>query len=139
MTLNPSGISDASPRTLFQPTPRQIYLLMTVGFLSVGYAIYLRYLAIEHAPVSLACQAGLETWLCRTFRLVVVLYNNSVFGWVALAAAALNLLRPSIVFCVIALAAAGFGLVLQNAGLAGLAVALLILSLARRAPAKEFP
>jgi len=124
---------------LFHPTPRQIYLLMTVGFLSVGYAIYLRYLAIEHAPVSLACQAGLDTWLCRTFRLVVVLYNSGVFGWAALAAAVLNLLRPSIVLCVIALAAAGFGLVLQNAGLAGLAVALLILSLARRAPAREFP
>ena len=33
--------------------------------------------------------------------------------------------------------AAGFGVVLYNVGLAGIAVALLILSLARRAPAPE--
>jgi len=43
------------------------------------------------------------------------------------------------VLCTIALAAAGFGVVLHNAGLAGLAVGLLILSLARRAPAPELP
>jgi hypothetical protein len=122
----------ASP--LFLPSPRQIPWLLIVGFLSVGEALYLRYLAIEYAPVSLACQAGLETWLCMTFRLVIVLFNHSVFGWVALVAALLNLLRPSILLLAIGLAASGFGLVLHNAGLAGLAVGLLILSLARPAP-----
>jgi hypothetical protein len=55
----------------------------------------------------------------------------------ALAAAILNLLRPSLVLTGIALAAAGFGIVLYNVALAGIAVALLILSLARRAPAPE--
>jgi len=55
----------------------------------------------------------------------------------ALAAAALNLFRPSIVLVTLALAAAAFGIVLHNADLAGLAVGLLILSLARRAPAAE--
>jgi hypothetical protein len=60
-----------------------------------------------------------------------------VFGWVALAAALLNLLRPSILLMSIAIAAAGFGLVLQNTDLAGLAAALLILSLARPAPATD--
>ena len=64
-----------------------------------------------------------------------MLYNNSVFGFLALGAAVLNLVRPSIVLVSVALAAAGFGLVLHNAGLAGLAVALLIVSLARPAPA----
>jgi hypothetical protein len=37
----------------------------------------------------------------------------------------------------VALAASGFGLVMHNAGLAGLAAALLILSLARPAPAPD--
>ena len=37
----------------------------------------------------------------------IVLYNHSVFGWVALAAALLNLMRPSIVLVSVALAAAG--------------------------------
>jgi hypothetical protein len=122
---------------LFLPTARQLNILLIVGFLSVGEALYLRYLAIEHAPVSLACQAGLNTWLCATFRLVIRLYNHGVFGWIALAAAVLNLMRPSIVLMAVALAAAGFGLVLHNADLSGLAAALLILSLARPAPAAE--
>jgi hypothetical protein len=54
-----------------------------------------------------------------------------------LAAAVLNLVRPSIVLVAIGIAAAGFGLVLHNAALSGLAAALLILSLARPAPAAE--
>src|ERR1700722_15814513 len=82
-------------------------------------------------------RAGLATWLCTTFRLVIVLFNHSAFGWIALSAALLNLVRPSLVLVSIALAAAGFGLVLHNADLSGLAVALLIVSLARPAPAPE--
>ena len=97
----------------------------------------MRYLAIEHAPVSLACQGGLNTWLCTTFRHAIVAYNHSLFGWVALIAAGLNLVRPSIVLMTIAIAAGGMGLVLHNAGLAGLAAGLLILSLARPVPAPE--
>jgi hypothetical protein len=123
---------------LFLPTARQTNWLLIVGFLAVGEALYLRYLAIEHAPVSLACQSGLHnTWLCMTFKTVIALYNKSVFGWVAVVAALLNLVRPSIVLMTVAIAAAGMGLVLHNAGLAGLAVGLLILSLARPAPAPE--
>jgi len=121
----------------FFPTARQTNWLLIVGFLAVGEALYLRYLAIEFAPVSLACQAGLQTWLCRSFHLVIALYNHGVFGWAALAAAALNLVRPSILLMSIALAAAGFGLVLHNTDLAALAAALLVLSLARPAPAAD--
>jgi hypothetical protein len=122
---------------LFLPTARQTNWLLLVGLLSLGEALYLRYLAIEYAQVSLACQGGLSSWLCTTFRLAIVLYNHSVFGWVALAAAVLNLVRPSIALILVALAATAFGLVLHNADLAGLAAALLILSLARPAPAPE--
>jgi hypothetical protein len=123
------------PAPLFRPSARQTNWLLIVGMLALGEALYLRYLAIEHASVSLACQGGLQTWLCASFRSVIALYNNSVFGFLALGAAVLNLVRPSIVLVSVALAAAGFGLVLHNAGLAGLAAALLILSLARPAPA----
>jgi hypothetical protein len=123
------------PAPLFRPNARQTNWLLIVGVLALGQALYLRYLAIEHASVSLACQGGLQTWLCASFRTAIALYNNSVFGFLALGAAALNLVRPSIILVAVALAAAGFGLVLHNAGLAGLAAALLILSLARPAPA----
>ena len=122
---------------LFLPTARQTNWLLLVGLLSLGEALYLRYLAIEYAQVSLACQGGLSSWLCTTFRLAIVLYNHSVFGWVALATALLNLVRPSIALILVALAATAFGLVLHNADLAGLAAELLILSLARPAPAPE--
>jgi hypothetical protein len=123
------------PAPLFRPSARQTNWLLIVGMLALGEALYLRYLAIEHASTSLACQGGLQTWLCTSFRTVIALYNNGVFGWLALAVAVLNLLHPSIVLVAVALAAAAFGLVLHNAGLAGLAAALLILSLARPAPA----
>jgi hypothetical protein len=132
-----AGIVVPIMQATFFPTARQTNWLLIVGFLAIGEALYLRYLVIEFAPVALGCQSGLQTWLCRTFRLVIVLYNHGVFGWVALGIALLNLLRPSLVLMTIAIAAAGFGLVLHNTDIAGLAVAVLILSLARPASATD--
>jgi hypothetical protein len=119
----------------FLPTARQTNWLLIVGFVSVGYALYLRYLAVEQSSVGLACEAGLDTWLCWTRRTTISLFTHSVFGWVAIAAAVLNFIRPSIVLLSIGLAAAGFGIVLYNVALSALAVALLLLSLARPASA----
>jgi len=121
-------------RPLFAPTARQINILLIIGFLCLGEAMYLRYTVMENATASLACQAGLATWLCDSFRLVNVFYPHQVFGGVALAAALLNLLRPSMIFAALALAAAAFGIVLHNADLSALAAGVLILSLARPAP-----
>lgn len=123
------------PRPLFRPTARQLNWLLVIGFLALGQALYLRYLAIENGTVSLACQGGLDTWLCRTFRLTIVLFNHRAFGGVALVVALLNLVRPSLVLVAVALAASAFGVVLHNADLSALAVGILILSLARPAPA----
>jgi len=122
------------PRPLFLPTARQTNWLLIIGFLALGEALYLRYVAIENSIVSLSCQGGLDTWLCSTFRLSVVLYNHEVFGAIALVAALLNFIRPSIVLFALALAAAACGLVLHNADLSALAAGVLILSLARPAP-----
>ncbi|HTH34720.1 MAG TPA: hypothetical protein VL976_10140 [Xanthobacteraceae bacterium] len=121
-------------RPLFLPTARQTNWLLIVGFLSLGQALYLRYMALENNTVALACQDGLQTWLCTTFRLTIVLFNYGVFGWAALIVAFLNLLRPSVVLVAAALAASAFGVVLHNADLAAVAVGFLILSLARPAP-----
>lgn len=118
-------------RTLFAPTARQTSWLIGLGLISLGYALYLRYLAIETSSVGLACQAGSQTWLCATRQLVMTLFNHSVFGWVALGAAIVNLLRPTLPVFALGLAAAAFGVVLYNVGLAALAAALLILSFAR--------
>ncbi len=122
------------PRRLFMPTARQTNWLIAAGLLSVGYALYLRYLAVELSSVGLACQAGSQTWLCLTRKVVIALFGHSVFGYVAMAAALLNLLRPSLALFGLGLVAAGFGIVLYNVGLSALAAGLLILSLARPAP-----
>jgi hypothetical protein len=123
------------PRRLFLPTARQTNWLLAIAFLSLGEALYLRYQAMENSVVSLACQGGLGTWLCATFRLATVLYNHQVFGGIALAVALLNLIRPSLILFAVALAAAAFGVVMHNADLSALAAGALILSLARPAVA----
>ena len=119
----------------FRLTARQVQWLLVVGFTTVGYAIYLRYMAIELSSVALACDAGLPTLLCKTRLLMTSLFKSSVFGIAALVIAVLNLMRPSIVLITGGLIAAGFGIVLYNIGLSGLAIGLLILGFARPAPA----
>jgi hypothetical protein len=122
-------------KTPFRLTPYQVQWLLVVGFLTVGYAIYVRYMAIELSSTSLACDAGLQTLLCRSRALATTLFRNSVFGITALIIAVLHLIRPSIVLLTLGLIAAGFGIVLYNVVLSGLAIGLLILGFARPAPA----
>jgi len=119
---------------LFLPSARATNWLLIVGFLATGYALYLRYFAIEQPSVALACEAGLRTWLCATRGIATWLFRHDVFGSVALGVALLNLIRPSLVLVAIALAVGGFGIVLYNVDLSALAAALLLLSLARPAP-----
>jgi len=122
---------------LFLPGARTTNWLLIVGFCSLGYALYMRYQGIESSAVGIACADGLDTWLCRSRSIAIALFDRSAFGWAALAIAALNLLRPSAVLFALALAAACLGVVLYNVGLSGLAVGLLLLSFARRAPEPE--
>lgn len=119
---------------LYRPDPRTIQVLLIVGFCSIGYALYLRYMAIEQSTVGLACQAGLNTWLCSTRQIVTSLFNHSVFGWAAVILAVLHLIRPSSVLFAGALAVGCLGVVLYNVALSSLALSLLVLSFARRAP-----
>ncbi|MDA9500511.1 MULTISPECIES: hypothetical protein [unclassified Bradyrhizobium] len=119
----------------FRLTPYQVQFLLVVGFVTVGCALYVRYLAIELSQVALACDAGLQTLVCKSRSVATVLFKNSVFGIVALVVATLNLMRPSIVLLTVGLIAAGLGIVLYNVVLSGLAIGLLILGFARPAPA----
>src|SRR5260370_12012619 len=72
--------------------------------------------------------------LCKTRLLATYLFRNSVFGVVALIIATLHVIRPSIVLLTGGLIAAGFGIVLYNIGLSGLAIGLLFLGFARPRP-----
>jgi hypothetical protein len=114
----------------FRLTPYQVQFLLIVGFATIGYALYLRYLAVEFSTVALACDAGLQTMICKMRSLATYLFKNSVFGIAALVIAVLHVMRPSIVLLTGGLIAAGLGIVLS-----GLAIGLLILGFARPAPA----
>ena len=122
-------------KTLFRLSPYQVQWLMVVGFVTIGYALYVRYLVIEFSTVALACDAGLQSLPCKARALSTVLFKNSVFGIVALIIAGLNFIRPSIVLLTGALIAACLGIVLYNIALSGLALGLLILGFARPVPA----
>ena len=119
----------------FAPTARQLNFLIPIGLLALGYALYLRYLAVEQAWVGLSCEAGLATWLCFARHIVITLFKHWVFGSIAVAVAAINLLRPSLALFSIGMVAAAFGIVLYNIGGSGIAIGLLILSFAR--PVRE--
>jgi hypothetical protein len=125
------------PRRRFCPSTGQICWLAAVGGAAIGVALYLRYRVIEVSAVGLACDGGLKSWTCEFRRIATMMFNNSVFSYVALIAAALNLLHPSVVLFTVGLLAGGAGVVLYNGSLSGLSIALLILSLARPAPEPE--
>ncbi|MBR0690004.1 hypothetical protein JQ612_18950 [Bradyrhizobium manausense] len=119
----------------FRLTPYQVQFLIVVGFVTVGWALYVRYFAIEFSQTALACDAGLQTMICKARSVTTSLFKNSVFGIVALVIATLNLMRPSIVLLTLGVVAAGLGIVLYNIVLTGLAIGLLTLGFARPAPA----
>ena len=54
---------------LFLPSARATNFLLIVGFVSIGYALYIRYTALEVSSVGLACAAlrGLRE-RCRRLR-----------------------------------------------------------------------
>ena len=119
---------------LFLPSPRATNVLLIVGLCSLGYALYIRYTALERSEAGLACAAGFDSWLCFSRRIIIALHHYFLFGTAALLIAALNLLRPSLVLFSAALSIACMGVVFYNGALSSLAIGLLVLSLARRAP-----
>ncbi|MBO0753086.1 MAG: hypothetical protein J2P53_13295 [Bradyrhizobiaceae bacterium] len=118
---------------MFQPSAASLNWVISIGFIALGYAMYMRYLVLEQTRIGLACDAGLKTTTCLSRTVVTALFENEVFGWVSLGAAVLALIRPSLPLFTIGLAASALGIVLHNAGLCGLAAALLILCFARLA------
>jgi len=121
----------------FMPSPVALNWLIALGFVSLLYAMYVRYLVIEQSSVGLACDTGLKSWACLSRAVLSPLFDHEVFGWTALGAATLVLIRPSLPLFAIGLAASAIGIVLYNAALSGLAAALLILCFARPAGEPE--
>jgi hypothetical protein len=121
-------------RPLFRPTFGQAACLAVLALAALAYGFATRYWAIEQSAVGIACEGGNANWLCANRRAAIALFTPQAFGIVALGAALLNLLRPAVVFWALALLAGGAGIMLYNTALSALAIALLILSLARPVP-----
>ena len=115
---------------MFLPSLRQGVWLAVLTLSAIGCAAYLRF-AVDQSSIRIACEGETVSLLCVSHKAVVELSTRAVFGAVALVAAVVNLLRPSMLWCAVALSAASFGLLLYNAGTSSLAIALLILALAR--------
>ncbi|HSI38946.1 MAG TPA: hypothetical protein VLA00_00165 [Xanthobacteraceae bacterium] len=120
----------------FLPGPRASNLVIGLGLTAFAWAIYMRYAVLEPSAIGLACDAGLNTGTCAARRVTQFLFQNSVFGIIALAAAAVQLLRPSATAFTVGVTAAALGVVLYNNNTAALAAGLLLVSLARPAPAR---
>jgi hypothetical protein len=72
--------------------------------------------------------------MCTQRRVLAALFDRAIIGWAAVIIAAVNLLRPTLVVFGLGLAVACVGVVLYNVMLSALAIGLLLLSFARRAP-----
>jgi hypothetical protein len=124
-------------QSLYMPSWGKWAFLAAIGLTALSFGFYLRYEVIEQAAVGIACGTDFNTWLCASRRTAIALFTPQAFGLAALGAALLNLLRPSLLFWTFALLSGGIGIVLYNTALSALAVAFLVLSLARPEPRRE--
>jgi hypothetical protein len=132
--LSPRDDRPGPPPVLFLPSKRYIAALAGAALLSLGLALFLRYGVIQNTPIGLTCEAGERSMTCGLRVAVIILFLKEVFGWTAIIAAAIQLVRPNHVTFAVGLMAAAFGLILYNTRLSALAVGLLLLSLARAVP-----
>ncbi len=115
----------------FLPSRPALVAILVAAAASLAAALYLRYFIIQNTPIGLACEAGEESATCALRLATINLFGPGIFGWTAVIAALIQLWRPNTLVFAIGLIAAMFGIVLYNTRLSSLAVALLVLSLAR--------
>ena len=120
-----------TPPKLFLPSKRALAALAMIGLAALGVALYLRYAIIQNSAIGIACEAGQESLTCTVRLAVILMFVRGAFGWVALIASCVQLWRPNVVAFGTGLVFALLGLVLYNTRVSALAVALLVLSLAR--------
>ncbi len=125
------------PRRLFLPSRKHAVIMGAGGAVMLALGLIFRFAVIENTPLGIACDAGEESLIC-TIRLgVILLFVFNIFGAVAVAAAVWQVWRPNAIAFGIAFTFALIGIVLYGPRASALALALLILSLAR--PVREAP
>jgi hypothetical protein len=135
MNGKPMAATDDAMRPRFLPSMRQAASLAATELGVLALALFLRYGLVENTPLGLACEAGEASFICAMRFGVVYLFMWNVFGVSAIGAACAQLWRPDVRVLGAGLGFAFLGLVLYNSRLSGLALALLMLSLARPVPA----
>ena len=129
------GKEDEAPARALIVRSRRVWILFAaLGLVALGAALFLRYSIIQNTQIGLACEAGEESLTCKVRLTVILMFVQDTFGWIAMIAAGVQLWRPNRVAFAVGLVAALLGLVLYNTRASALAVALLVLSLARPAP-----
>lgn len=126
---------DAARPKLFLPSRRAAAIVTVLGLAALSMALYLRYCIIQNSAIGVACEAGAVSFTCKLRLAVIMMFVQDCFGWVAMIAAGVQLWRPNIVAFGAGLVFALLGLVLYNTRASSLAIALLVLSLARPSPA----
>jgi hypothetical protein len=121
----------AAPPKLFLPSKRAAAVLAILALGALGAALYLRYTIIQNSAIGVACEAGEQSLTCEVRLAVILMFVQGAFGWVALIASGVQLWRPNVVTFGTGLVFAALGLVLYNTRVSALAIALLVLSLAR--------
>ena len=117
---------------LSAPMVRRLVGWLAIVVLTVTCAFWLRLAILEDRAVGLLCRQGSGDWLCLVRDAATFSYEYALLGSFAVITAAVNLVRPSALTLAIATVAATIGAILYNVGGAGIAITLLILSLARR-------
>jgi hypothetical protein len=123
--------TEATPPRLFLPSKRASAVIAILGLAALSTALFLRYSIIQNAGIGVACEAGAVSLTCKVRLAVILMFVQGAFGWVAMIAAGVQLWKPNIVAFGTGLVFALLGLVLYNTRASALAVALLVLSLAR--------
>jgi hypothetical protein len=121
----------AAPPKLFLPSKRTSAVLAILALGAVGAALYLRYAIIQNSAIGVACEAGEQSLICKVRLAVIIMFVQGAFGWVALIASGVQLWRPNVATFGTGLVFGVLGLVLYNTRVSALAIALLVLSLAR--------
>jgi hypothetical protein len=125
------ALSDHVSR-LSVPVVRQLVVLLAIVAPTIACAFWLRFAILEDRATGLLCRQGSAGWLCVVRNAATFSYEYALLGSFAVLSAAVNLVRPSSVTFAVAAVAATIGAILYNVGGAGIAITLLILSLARR-------
>lgn len=118
-------------RSSFRPNKAKAAALATVAVIALAAATYVRFEVIQNKALTAACIADPSTAICFAREAILPIFQQSLFGLGAIAAAILTIAMPNALFAGLTLITAAFGLVLYNVTLSALAIALLVLALAR--------